>query len=70
MTASVHPVRRHRERCRETRKQMSDYLDGELENSTQVERHLAWCPNCRRMLLNLRRTVDGLHHLHEEEPLG
>jgi anti-sigma factor RsiW len=59
---TLNPIRRHRERCREVRAQMSDYLDGELEPraAAGVERHVRWCPNCRRMLANLRRTVAGL----------
>ena len=46
---------------------MSDYLDGELDSraAAGVERHLRWCPNCRRMLKNLRRTVEGLAGLRD-----
>ena len=62
---TLNPVRRHRERCREVRAQMSGYLDGELgpDAARSVERHVRWCPNCRRMLENLRRTVGGLRAL-------
>jgi anti-sigma factor RsiW len=44
---------------------MSDYLDGELapEGRTRMERHLSECAQCRRLLAELRRTVDGLHGL-------
>ena len=46
---------------------MSDYLDGELDSAAAagVERHVRWCPNCRRMLENLRRTVAGLGALRD-----
>jgi anti-sigma factor RsiW len=62
---TLNPVKRHRERCREVRAQMSDYLDGELDPraASGVDRHLRWCPNCRRMLESLRRTVAGLRAL-------
>jgi anti-sigma factor RsiW len=67
MASTLNPIKRHRERCREVRAQMSDYLDGELEPDAvaTVERHVRWCPNCRRMLENLRRTVGGLRTLGE-----
>ena len=46
---------------------MSDYLDGELDPraAAGVKRHVGWCPNCRRMLENLRRTVAGLGALRD-----
>ena len=46
---------------------MSDYLDGELDPraAAGVKRHVRWCPNCRRMLENLRRTVAGLGALRD-----
>jgi anti-sigma factor RsiW len=68
MTRTLNPMKRHHERCREVRAQMSDYLDGDLdpEATAAVERHTRWCPNCRRMLTNLRRTVTGLRGLGNE----
>lgn len=41
---------------------LSDYLDGELQpdERARVEEHVHWCPDCRRMLESLRRTVRGL----------
>jgi anti-sigma factor RsiW len=67
MAHTLNPMKRHRERCREVRAQMSDYLDSELDASAAsgVERHVRWCPNCRRMLENLRRTIGGLRALSE-----
>jgi anti-sigma factor RsiW len=65
MAHTLNPIKRHRERCREVRAQMSDFLDGELDPraAAGVERHARWCPNCRRMLANLRRTIGGLRAL-------
>jgi predicted anti-sigma-YlaC factor YlaD len=63
MSAPLPPMRRHRARCRETRAGLSDYLDGELEEPHGTERHLRWCPSCRRMAVNLARTVAGLRRL-------
>jgi anti-sigma factor RsiW len=72
---ALNPMKRHHERCREVRAEMSDYLDGDLapEAAAGVERHTRWCPNCGRMLRNLRRTVAGLGALRDlpipgEEP--
>lgn len=68
---SLNPIARREERCRETRAWLSDYLDGELgEERAAVERHLRWCPNCRRMLGNLGRTVTGLRRLADTPPGG
>lgn len=67
MLRTLNPVKQHRERCRKVRGQMSSYLDGELDRraAVGVERHVRWCPNCRRMLANLRRTVAGLGALRD-----
>jgi anti-sigma factor RsiW len=62
--ARLNPIERHRERCREARMRMSEYLDGELaEERVAVERHLRRCPNCRRLLANMSRSVGGLRRL-------
>ena len=68
MTPTLNPIKRHHERCRDVRAQMSDYLDGELDPraAVAVERHARWCPNCRRMLRNLGRTVGGLRALRDQ----
>jgi anti-sigma factor RsiW len=64
---ALNPMKRHHERCRAVRAQMSDYLDGDLtaEAAAGVERHTRWCPNCGRMLRSLRRTVTGLRGLRD-----
>lgn len=66
----INPIARHRALCRETRAQMSDYLDDALAPDAvrRLERHMSWCPNCGRMLKNLRRTVGGLQALRDLEP--
>jgi anti-sigma factor RsiW len=68
MMPTLNPIERHRERCRETRAQMSDYLDGELDEraAARLEHHVRWCPNCHRMLDTLRRTIGGLRGLRDE----
>jgi anti-sigma factor RsiW len=49
---------------------MSDYLDGELgpDERARIEEHVHWCPECRRMLQSLRRTVEGLMRLRVPAP--
>jgi anti-sigma factor RsiW len=49
--------------CRELLEQISDYVDGELEAAlcTELEAHLADCPNCRVMVDTLRRTITLYH---------
>jgi anti-sigma factor RsiW len=44
---------------------LSEYLDGELvaTERARVEEHAGFCPECRRMLRTLRRTVEGLRSL-------
>jgi len=71
MNHTINPVKRHRERCREVRADMGDYLDGDLGSSAgaAVRRHVRWCPSCRRMLRNLTRTVSGLRAL-DAPPVG
>jgi anti-sigma factor (TIGR02949 family) len=45
--------------CRELLDQLSEYIDGELEVAlcTELEAHLAECPNCRVMVDTLRKTI-------------
>jgi len=65
MKQTINPVKRHRERCREVRAEMTDYLDGNLDTqaAAAVRRHVRWCPGCRRMLRNLARSISGLRAL-------
>jgi anti-sigma factor RsiW len=45
-----------------TQAHLSDYLDEELsgEERHRVEEHVGMCPQCRRVLATLRRTLEGL----------
>ena len=45
--------------------QASAYIDGELSTGprTRMERHVGDCAECRRLLAELRRMVDGLGRL-------
>lgn len=67
MSPTLNPVKRYNQMCRDARAQMSDLIDGELDprEAGQVARHARWCPNCRRMLKDLQRTVGGLRALSE-----
>jgi anti-sigma factor RsiW len=49
---------------------MSDYADGELALPEQrrVDEHLGICPACRRLLANLRATVEALGRLATSSP--
>lgn len=48
-----------------TQAHLSDYVDGDLQSSERqrVEEHVHWCPECRRVLESLRRTLKGLMDL-------
>lgn len=64
------PVRRRlfmREH-RWTQPRLSRYLDGELDarELRRLERHTGMCPECRRALAMLRRTVRELMGLHDD----
>jgi anti-sigma factor RsiW len=49
--------------CRELLDQLSEYIDGELEDAlcTKLEAHLAQCTNCRVMVDTLRKTITLYH---------
>ena len=44
---------------------MSEYLDGQLADGRRVrlERHTVECPECERLLVELRTVVQGLGRL-------
>lgn len=52
-----------------TRSHMSPYIDRELDSRdrARVERHTEICPECRRALAALRRTVQALRRLGIDE---
>jgi predicted anti-sigma-YlaC factor YlaD len=53
-----------------TQRRLSEYLDGELEpgERERVERHVGRCPECRRVLATLKRTLAALMGLRDEPP--
>jgi anti-sigma factor RsiW len=54
-----------------TQRHLSDYIDGDLDprERDRVERHVGMCPQCRRLLETLKRTVAGLMGL-RDAPTG
>lgn len=56
--------------CRELLKDLSDYVDGDLDETLclEIEQHMAECDNCRVVVDTLRRTVD-LYHALPVEPM-
>jgi anti-sigma factor RsiW len=48
-----------------TQAHLSDYVDGDLppRDRERVEEHVHWCPECRRVLETLRRTLKALMDL-------
>ncbi|HEV2772838.1 MAG TPA: zf-HC2 domain-containing protein [Thermoleophilaceae bacterium] len=51
-----------------TQASASDYLDGELapRGRRRVERHTSVCPQCRRLIETLRRTLVALGEMRVE----
>jgi anti-sigma factor RsiW len=51
-----------------THAHLSGYLDHDLapDEASRVEQHVGICPQCRRVLATLRRTLEGLRALHTE----
>ncbi len=49
----------HTQSCRELKAQLSNFVDGELDDAVcaEIERHLAECDNCRVMVDTLKKTV-------------
>ncbi len=53
-----------------THEHLSEYIDGELRprDLERVEEHVGMCPQCRRVLATLRKTVAGLGSLMSPAP--
>jgi anti-sigma factor RsiW len=51
--------------CRKLLKDLSDYVDGELDEAlcVEIERHMDECDNCRVVVDTLRKTVLLYHSL-------
>ena len=57
-------------RCWEARKQISDYIDGELDvdSSRRVEAHLERCPTCPPLYAAIVATTEALHAAAGRDP--
>ena len=57
-------------KCESVRELMSDYADRELGagGKERVEAHIGVCPGCRRVLGNLRLTVERAGLLRQSPP--
>lgn len=53
-----------------THEHLSGYIDDELgdRERERVEKHIGMCPQCRRVLATLRRTLAGLGSLMSPPP--
>jgi anti-sigma factor RsiW len=51
---------------------LSEYIDEELSSDERrrLEEHVSMCPQCRRVLATLRRTVEGLMGLRDDPRPG
>jgi RNA polymerase sigma-70 factor (ECF subfamily) len=51
------------EMCKNLLSQLSGYLDGELEAAfcTEIERHMAGCPDCRAVVNTMEKTIELYH---------
>ena len=60
----------NRQECQHLLGQLSDYVDGELEQTMceEIERHLADCQNCRVVVDTLSKTV-ALYRAQGQYPL-
>ncbi len=54
--------------CRELMTRLSEYIDGELEESLceEIDRHLAVCEDCRVLVDTFRKTVELYRHYSRE----
>lgn len=62
--------RRFMREHRWTHARLNDYLDDDLsiQELRRVEEHLSLCPECRRIMRTLRRTLEELMSLHSAAP--
>jgi anti-sigma factor RsiW len=64
--------RRFMREHRWTHSHLSEYIDADLSprDRERLEDHVSVCPQCRRVLATLIRTLEGLHGLRGEAPPG
>lgn len=64
--------RRFMREHRWTHAHLSDYLDQDLDpkDSERIAAHASICPQCRRVLATLGRTLLGLSHMRTAGPPG
>jgi RNA polymerase sigma-70 factor (ECF subfamily) len=57
-------------RCKEIFANLSDYLDGALDNSLckELEWHMGGCKPCEAFLSSLRNTIEQTHSLPSQRP--
>ena len=57
-------------RCSHAKKFISEYIDGDLapERKARLEEHLSHCPDCRKILKDLRTIVSDAQELEEFSP--
>lgn len=55
-----------------THEHLSEYVDAELDptQAARVEEHVGLCPQCRRVLATLRRTLESLRSLSGDSQPG
>lgn len=48
------------ERCKHLLGQLSDYIDGELEEAlcAEIQHHIADCPDCQAVVNTLEKTIE------------
>lgn len=63
-------MRRSKREHHWTEAHLSDYLDGDLAAAerSRLESHAGICPDCKRVLATLRRTVEALRALDSPAP--
>lgn len=64
--------RRYMREHRWTHAHLSEYMDEELaaEEVARVAEHISICPQCRRVLATLRRTLESMRSMHPEPRPG
>jgi anti-sigma factor RsiW len=58
-----------KDECREDFKRLSEYLDGELDEEVcrEIEQHFRYCPECRKCVETMKRTIQLCKSVATEE---